>query len=81
VVRGLREAADGRPGSVDRGSHGRVAYVRAEPLDVERVAQERVAVVVRIVRYVEDRIDSKHVGEDEEVQVQGVVPYHEPVVG
>jgi hypothetical protein len=40
-----------------------------------------VAVVVRIVRYVEDRIDSKHVGEDEEVQVQGVVPYHEPVVG
>ena len=70
----------GRPRSVDRRSDGGVADVRAEPLDVEGIVQERVAGIARVVGDVEDGVHAKDVRQHEEVQVQRVVPDHEPVV-
>ena len=66
---------------MDRSPDGGVADIRAEPLDVERIVQERVADIARVVGDVEDRVDAKDVWQHEEVEVQPVVPDHEPVIG
>src|ERR671912_1220138 len=76
-----QESPHGRPRSMDRSPYGGVADVRAEPLDVEGIVQERVADVARIVGDVEDGVDAKDVWQHEEVEVQPVVPDHEPVIG
>src|SRR5215211_719906 len=75
-----QESPHGRPRSMNRSSDGGVADVRAEPLDVEGIVQERVAEIAGVVGDVEDRVDAKDVWQHEEVEVQPVVPNHEPVV-
>src|SRR5215208_1674031 len=65
---------------MDRSPDGGVADVRAEPLDVEGIVQERVAEIARVVGDVEDGVDAKDVWQHEEVEVQPVVPDHQPVV-
>src|SRR5215218_9906138 len=66
---------------MDCSPDGGVADIRAEPLDVERIVQERVADIVWVVGDVEDGVDAKDVWQHEEVEVQPVVPDHEPVIG
>src|SRR5215208_2157987 len=44
-----QEATHGRPRGVDRSPDGGVTDVRAEPLDVEGIVQERVADIARVV--------------------------------
>src|SRR5829696_10356029 len=75
-----QEAPYGGPRSMDRSPDGGVADVRAEPLDVEGIVQERVADIARVVGDVEDGVDAKDVWQHEEVKVQPVIPDHEPVV-
>src|SRR5215217_2254320 len=75
------ESPHGRPRSMDRSSDGGVADIRAEPLDVEGIVQECVAEIARVVGNVEDRVDAKDVWQHEEVEVQPVVPDHQPVIG
>src|SRR5215211_4335665 len=74
------ESPHGRPRSMDRSPDGGVADICAEPLDVEGIVQEGVAEIARVVGDVEDRVDAKDVGQHEEVEVQPVVPDHQPVV-
>src|SRR5215217_2814984 len=75
-----KKSPHGRPRGMDRSPDGGVADVRAEPLDVEGIMQERVADIARVVGDVEDRVDAEDVWEHEEVEVQPVIPDHEPVV-
>src|SRR5918994_7536092 len=75
-----QESSHGRPRSMDRSPDGGVADIRAEPLDVERIVQERVAEIARVVGDVEDGVDAKDVWQHEEVEVQPVVPDHQPVI-
>jgi hypothetical protein len=65
---------------VDRRSDNGVGYVRAETLDLEGVVQECVARILRVVGDVEDRIHAQYVRQHEEVQMQRVVPDHQPVI-
>src|ERR671911_324885 len=53
------ESPHGRPRSMDRSPDGGVANVRAEPLDIEGIVQERVADIVWVVGDVEDRVNAK----------------------
>src|SRR5215211_5237329 len=76
-----QESPHGRPGGVDRSPDGSAVDIRAEPLDVERIVQERVADIARVVGDVEDRVDAEDIWQHEEVEVQPVVPDHEPVIG
>src|ERR671910_602416 len=75
------ESPHGRPRSVNRRSNDGVADICAEPLDVEGIVQERVADIVWVVRDVEDGVNAKDIRQHEEVEVQPVVPDHEPVIG
>src|SRR5215218_2898344 len=75
-----QEAPHSRPRGVDRSPEGGVTDVRAEPLDVEGIVQERMADIARVVGDVEDGVDAKDVWQHEEVEVQPVVPDHQPVV-
>src|ERR671910_289364 len=75
------ESPHGRPRSVNRRSNDCVADICAEPLDVEGIVQERVADIVWVVRDVEDGVNAKDIRQHEEVEVQPVVPDHEPVIG
>src|SRR5829696_3083736 len=74
------ESPHGRPRGVDRSPDGGVTDVRAEPLDVEGIVQERVADIARVVGDVEDGVDAEDVWQHEEVEVQPVISDHEPVI-
>src|SRR5215207_123645 len=77
----LEESADGRPRGVNRSPDNSVADLCTETLDLEGIVQERVADIVWVVRDVEDRVNTKDIRQHEEVEVQPVVPDHEPVIG
>src|SRR5215203_3292315 len=77
----LQGSPNRRPRGVDRSPDDGVADVCAEPLDIEGIVQERVPKIARVVGNVEDRVNAKNVGQHEEVEVQPMVPDHEPVIG
>src|SRR5215203_2797234 len=80
LVRAPRKSPHGRQRGVNRCSNDGPGDVCAEPLDLERIVQERVAGIVQIIGDIEDRIYTQEIGQHEEVQMQRVVPDHEPVV-
>src|SRR5215217_4510268 len=79
-IRIPEESSQGRPRGVDRSPNDCVANVCPEPLDIEGIVQECVANIARVVGDVEDGVDAKDVWQHEEVEVQPVIPDHEPVV-
>src|SRR5215207_5694594 len=77
----LQGSPNRRPRGVDRSPDDGVADVCAEPLDIEGIVQERVPKIARVVGNVEDRVNAKNVWQHEEIEVQPMVPDHEPVIG
>src|SRR5215218_5493184 len=80
LVRVPQESPHGRQRGVNRRSNDGPGDVCTEPLDIEGIVQERVARIVRVIGDIEDRIYAQEIGQHEEVEVQPVVPDHEPVV-
>ncbi len=81
LVRVSQEASHGRQWGVDRRVGYGVVLMSVPSRLISKESRRSVwPGVFRVVRDVEDRIHAENVREDEEVQVQRVVPDHEPVV-
>src|SRR5215207_5055950 len=80
LVRFPQEPSHGRPRGVNRRSNDGVGDVCAEPLDVEGIVQESVAEIVWGIGNIENRIHAQDIGQHKEVQMQRMVPDHEPVI-